>query len=519
MASADRKKAETLISKWQHDAPTLQVLATWEAEAAADDGDGGRGDADAGDEADDEEEGAPASAEGKEAKQAAAESWRDKSSKCFESKGEAKARWPDLRSLLPLLHQHVAQSPAAEAELVLAVGLKTARSFLSASRSKLRSKVEPWIAPHLLLAAIADCRHGRSVANFLVSSGAELLAACAQALHTNEDALRARAQHAQYQGPLLAFLSQPLQEALARLADAEREDALVADDEHAGLRLQWKHWFSAMPVTNADLESTIKSVKALTGQQRRDDRTVSRQLRLRLNDAPLWPVRLPSASIDDSGGEQKRAAAAPDRKQLRLTRADGEHPAFPQLTDAGRTKLNGDLGFNRKRTPDERKAAKEHVEKKLDVEQTNLEARGLLQTVSAAAPAAGKGTKRKRGSGGDDDDDDKLFEDGSGSSSGAASGRRKGNKRQRLENAPAPPPRAPSSRAPNARPSQKRLSTIAAAASDVGSGSSSASEAEGAGLRASEFARSQAQDWADMDETSDGDDKENYAPRSRPARK
>jgi hypothetical protein len=120
------------VSKWERDVPTEDLLKLFEADLEDDA-------ADVADDEGDVEGSSAAAAEGKEEKADEGMAWRERAAGCFDSK-EAKAGWADLPTLLPLLHQHAAQSEAAGS--VVAVGLRLAKSFISAGLKKLRHKVE-----------------------------------------------------------------------------------------------------------------------------------------------------------------------------------------------------------------------------------------------------------------------------------------------------------------------------------------------------------------------------------------
>jgi hypothetical protein len=393
-------------------------------------------------------------ADGKEAKgerKAAEATLFAKARTVFELAGRAPHFFSES-ALLPLLSRFA--QGASKPQLSYAVGLQIAQLFLSASKRKLVKKIEPWFSPELLLAAAADPNHGQRVAAFLVATGRDAaMEAAAAAVNTSTALLKTSIdQNALYKGPLTAFYRAEPWALLCTLAAAGQQDALWSLEQLPPLLRLWKHWFSAMPIANAFVESTIKHVKNLDGQQRAHEATTSMLMRLEFNRSQaILPVQqprvhtvLPLQAAQDEDGDEKMgidaasaaaiAAAESDsetdeqgddskQRLTRLSQATGSHPLFRPLDDAGRTALNRGLGYNKKRTKAERDEAATKQERKIDVEADRQAAESLLAEI-AANPA--KGTKRKRS---DLDENDDAFSGGSGSGSSGGGKSGKGGKR------------------------------------------------------------------------------------------
>jgi hypothetical protein len=249
-------QATKLVEAWQKDTAAQTIFESYQADAA-----------DVGADADDETAGAGEvdDAAGESKRAAKEPTWFDKARPAFEDEGRP-LHFTDVGTLLPLLSRFATE--ASKGPLTLAIGLELTRQFVSASKEKLVKKVEGWFSPDLLLAAIADAEHGQRVAELLVQVGRDAaFTAAARHLNTTSASLKLSIDtNAHYKGPLTAFTADASWGLLEQLAAADSQDALWRDDALLPLLRAWKHWFAAMPVANAHLESVIKLVKQLTGQ-------------------------------------------------------------------------------------------------------------------------------------------------------------------------------------------------------------------------------------------------------------
>lgn len=275
----------------------------------------------------------------------------------------------EIGALFPTVMRTLTHLPVPTQSRFLAIACAMIERFLDANESKWSSRLGVLTTPLHLLAGVASETAGRTLAVALVNIGrTRCLKMAADVLNMSTAEARAAAESENYDGPLCVFTQPRRWAALATIAKSETENALwtSSDPEVVTLRGSLMAWYAPVSLTQDDAEGAIKDVKSLSPTQRASITTVERAVRERRNrhfclvrvPAPNFPF-LPTdlwKPISDSTKEE------PTSPRLAFSQNNPGHLALPALTRSSRKLINRELGFNKKRTRQEREQAKAQVQ-------------------------------------------------------------------------------------------------------------------------------------------------------------
>ena len=237
-------------------------------------------------------------------------------------------------------------------------------------------------------------------------------------------------------------------QSLVALAASDSEDAILRP-EFSKLARFLEANYAPVPVSQARVETLVKFAKNLSGQQRRNEETVSRMVRARTNRrACVLPVRLPAkrsrqhADVDDEAAAgvaegavdhakadiDEEDAQPADGKDAKEANGDSElnamqdedddataarvacstqacpnnpsHDAHAPISNEQRAKYNKELGFNARSTPEERKERKSRIQKPLDKQALKQQADKVRKQLTGFKPKRSRLQKRRRGESG-----------------------------------------------------------------------------------------------------------------------
>jgi hypothetical protein len=272
------------------------------------------------------------------------------------------------------------------------------KRFASGTHAKLSVKTDCFYSAPFAASSIANTRIGVSSCQVLVKLGpqrcleqtAELLL---RPLHEVKRAAEAKG----YEGVESWFVDEKKWKRLQKLTESKLESALTTDKEHAELLLDWKLRYAAAAVSNAPVETAVKVTKGLSGQARARESTNSRQVRQIVNQQSVAKVHFPSPTIaleDEEmvGGlsDEDKAMRTPDAKDNR------NHQAHKPLDQATRSRINKQLGYNNKASPEERKLKKSAVERVLTSDEADELRAQLKAELGQVATRAEKKMKKQQ---------------------------------------------------------------------------------------------------------------------------